>query len=221
MPISPMKRLLFIFAASILLLAGCLAKETPEAQLYEVMEKAVNAEKQFEAQQDPLMELETKEKEIFDKIMGLGLKEYKQISILSDEALAIAAKRKEHIGLERQSLDDSRVLFKEASGILENIKNPELKKKAETLYKTMNERYTAHELLYKEYMKALEGDQKLYTSLKEKDITLENLEGQVNSLNTHYTRIMETNDKFNELTEKYNKEKLEFYKMAGLGNKDS
>ncbi|WP_082306854.1 YkyA family protein [Bacillus sp. FJAT-27245] len=221
MPFSPTKKLLFLLGAAIMLLTGCIGKESPESQLYEVMEKAVKAEKQFEAQQDPLIELETKEKAIFDKIMGLGLKEYSQISTLSDEALAIVAKRKEHIELERQSLEQSRQQFEKASAILDKIKKPELKKKAEFLYETMKERYEIHESLFKEYMNALEGDRKLYTSLKAKDVSLENLEGQVNKLNDTYSSILEANEKFNELTEKYNQEKLDFYKLAGLIGKES
>ncbi|WP_316568366.1 YkyA family protein [Neobacillus sp. YIM B06451] len=221
MPFSPTKKLLFLLGAAILLLSGCFGKETPESQLYEVMEKAVKAEKQFEAQQDPLIELESKEKAIFDKIMGLGLKEYSQISTLSDEALDIVDKRKEHIELERQSLEQSREQFEKASAIMQEIKTPELKEKAELLYQTMKERYKTHETLYEEYMNALEGDRKLYTSLKAKDVSLENLEDQVNTLNDFYTSILEANEKFNELTEKYNKEKLNFYELAGLMGKES
>lgn len=221
MPFYPIKKLHFLLAAAVVLLSGCLGKESAETQLYKVMEKAVKAEQQFEAQQDPLVELETKEKAIFDKIMGLGLKEYSQISTLSDEALAIVEKRKEHITLERESLEESRKQFEEASSILKKITKPDLKEKAELLYKTMKERYKTHEMLYKEYMNALEGDHRLYTSLKAKDVSLENLEGQVNTLNEYYTGILQANEKFNELTEKYNKEKLDFYKLAGLTGKDS
>ncbi|WP_409275430.1 YkyA family protein [Neobacillus sp. SCS-31] len=221
MPFSPTKKLLFLLGVAIFLLSGCFGKETPESRLYEVMEKAVKAEKQFEAQQDPLIELESKEKAIFDKIMGLGLKEYSQISTLSDEALDIVDKRKEHIELERQSLEQSREQFEKASVIMKEIKKPELKEKAELLYQTMKERYKVHETLYEEYMNVLEGDRKLYTSLKAKDVSLENLEDQVNTLNDFYTSILEANEKFNELTEKYNKEKLNFYELAGLMGKDS
>ncbi|WP_181884385.1 YkyA family protein [Neobacillus piezotolerans] len=218
---SPINRILFLLAGAVLVLSGCLGKESPETELYEVLEKAVKAEKQFEAQQDPLIELETKEKAIFDKIMGLGLKEYSQISTLSDEALEIVEKRKEHIALERQSLEESRKQFEEALTILKEIKKPELKEKAQLLYKTMKDRYETHEMLYKEYMNALDGDRQLYTSLKAKDVSLENLEGQVNTLNEYYKEILEANERFNELTEKYNKEKLDFYELAGLIGEES
>ncbi|RHW31149.1 hypothetical protein D1B31_22775 [Neobacillus notoginsengisoli] len=211
-----MKKLFFLLAATVLALTGCLGQKSPEERMYEVMENAVSAEKEFEAQQNPLVDLEKKENELFDKIIGLGMKEKAQIEKLSDEALSLAAKRKDHIEKEKESIQESRNQFKEASSTLEKIKDPELKEKAVFLIKTMNERYDAHKTLYDEYKKAIEGDEDLYNSLKSEDITLEDLEKKVNSVNAHYSKVLEANEKFNKLTETYNQEKLAFYKMAGL-----
>lgn len=216
---SPVKKLVFMVVATTLLLTGCLGQKSPEERMYEIMENAVAAEKDFEAQQNPLVELETKENELFDKIIGLGMKEKEQINKLSDEALSMADKRKEHIEKEKESIKDSREKFKDAASILEKMKDPKLKEKAEFLYKTMNERYAAHDALYNEYTKALEGDKDLYKSLKSGDINLDDLEKKVNSINEHYSNVLKANENFNKLTETYNKEKFAFYKMAGLDGK--
>ncbi|OCA85601.1 hypothetical protein A8F94_12005 [Bacillus sp. FJAT-27225] len=218
MPLSLIKffRNVFCLAVPFILLTGCLGQEPTAEQLYDVMEKAVAAEKQFEEQQAPLVQLEKKEKELFDKIVALGQKDFEQVEKLSNEALELVDQRKEHIALEKESLEESKKQFDAAKVLLDKIGDQKLKEKAGLLVSTMADRYKAHETLYKEYMTAIENDQKLYTMLKTKDITLSDLEGQITSVNGSYTKVLEANQLFNELTEKYNEEKLSFFKLAGL-----
>ncbi|WP_043933489.1 YkyA family protein [Bacillus sp. EB01] len=213
-------RIVFCLVLPLVLLAGCLGQKSPAEQIYDVMEKAVAAEKKFEEQQAPLVELEKKEKELFDQIVEIGQKEFDQVEKLSNDALKLVDKRKEHIALEKESLDESRKQFGAAADHLKEIKDPKLKEKAELVVATMKERYSAHEKLYKEYMIAIENDQKLYTLLKTKDVNLKVLEGQITSVNGSYTKVLEANKQFNELTEKYNQEKLSFFKLAGLEGKN-
>jgi len=216
MAYSPVKKLVLLLVATTFMLTGCLGQKSPEERMYEIMENAVKAEKGFEDQQNPLVELETKENELFDKITSLGMKEKEQINKLSDEALSMADKRNEHIDKEKKSIQESREKFKDADSVMKKIKDPELKEKAEFLYKTMNDRYAAHDTLYNEYTKAIEGDKDLYKALKSGDINLDDLEKKVENINQHYSKVLEANEKFNKLTETYNKEKLAFYKLAGL-----
>lgn len=76
------------------LLTGCISNESSTEKLYQVLENVVDAEKEFEEQQEPLVELERQEKEIYNEIMTLVMKQHEKIVTLSDEALSIIEKGK-------------------------------------------------------------------------------------------------------------------------------
>lgn len=199
-----------------LILAGCVGQKTPVEKMYDVLENVVSKEKVFEEQQDPLVTLEKKEKEIYDQIIELGMKEYDQIVKLSDEAILLTDQRKNHMEKETKSLKESEREFKKTADLKDELDDPELTKIANELYDTMMQRYEAHDWLYKEYSNALKYDKELYVMFKNKNLSLEDLEAQVNKLNDTYKQVYDANKKFNKLTELYNDKKLSFYKKAGL-----
>ncbi|WP_347564266.1 YkyA family protein [Bacillus sp. MM2020_4] len=208
--------LLSLIAISLLILSGCVGNKTPAEKMYDVLEDVVTKEKVFEEQQDPLVTLEKKEKNIYDQIIELGMKEYDQIVKLSDEAIQLTNERKNHMERETKSLKESEQAFKKAAGIKDDFDDTEVKKTANELYDIMMQRYQAHEWLYKEYSSALTYDKELYGMFKNKNLPLEDLEAQVNKLNEQYKQVFEANEKFNMLTDQYNDKKQSFYKKAGL-----
>lgn len=205
-----------VLMAGVLSLAGCMDRQTPEEKMFEELEKVVSTEKVFEDQQDPLVELEKQEKEIYEQIISLGMKEYDQIVKLADEALTIADKREEHIEKEKESIKKSEQEFKNVSKIAEEIEDPSLKKQAAELQATMKERYKIHDELYKNYKQGLQYDKELYEMLKDKDLSFEKLEEQINKVNKVYESVLKNNQEFNDRTDRYNKEKMDFYKKAGI-----
>jgi hypothetical protein len=208
--------LFIILVVAVLSLAGCLDQQTPEEKMFEELEKVVSIEKDFEDQQDPLVELEKQEKKLYEQIISLGMKEYDQIVKLADEALKIADKRNEHIEKEKESIEKSEEEFKKVSAIITEIEEPSLKKQASQLQETMKERYAIHEELYTNYKQGLQYDKELYEMLKDKELSFEKLEEQINKVNKVYETVLKNNQDFNDKTDQYNKEKMAFYKKAGI-----
>ncbi|WP_423801594.1 YkyA family protein [Neobacillus sp. SAB-20_R2A] len=206
---------LFIFAL-ILILSGCTSEKDPTKEMYDVLEKVVAKEKGFEEQQEPLVSLEKKEKDLYDQIIKLGMKEYEQIVKLSDEALDSADKRKELLEKETNSLKESEKEFQKVKKIKDQLKDPEQKKLANELYDIMMQRYRAHDVLYSNYSEALKNDKELYEMFKNKELPLDALEAQVMKVNETYKNVLAANESFNKLTEEYNATKLSFYKQAGI-----
>ena len=205
--------------ATVLIISGCLNKRTATEEMYDVLENVVSAEKVFEEQQNPLVSLEKKEKDLYDQIIGLGMKQYDQIVKLSDEAIKITDERKDRMEKETKSIEESKKKFSEVAKIKKDLDNPELSKKADELYDIMMKRYQTHDDLYKEYMKGIQSDKALYEMFKNKNLPLTALEEQVTTLNQIYEKIDAANESFNKLTEQYNTKKLAFYKQAGLKSK--
>jgi hypothetical protein len=213
-------RIILALIAGVFLLTGCVSKEKSAEEIYKVLENVVEAEKEFEEQQEPLVALEKEEKEIYNQIMALGMKQHGEIVKLSDDALSLIEKRRDHLQKEIDSINASKKEFKKTEEIKEKINDPEQKKKMEDLFEIMSNRYKVHNQLSKEYMAALENDEELYVMLKNESISYDKLESHVTGLNTTYQKVFDANEKFNELTAQYNKKKLEFYKEAGLNLED-
>jgi hypothetical protein len=204
--------------AAVVLISGCFNKKTSIDKMYDVLENVVSSEKVFVEQQDPLVSLEKQEKDLYDQIIGLGMKQYDQIAKLSDEALKITDERKVRMEKETKSINESKKKFNEVAMIKKDLE-PGIREKADDLYGTMVKRYQAHDELYKEYKEGIQADQDLYQMFKNKNLPLSQLEDQVNKLNKIYENIYATNENFNKLTEEYNSKKLSFYKKAGFKSK--
>ncbi|MGN7174746.1 hypothetical protein BK139_18270 [Paenibacillus sp. FSL R5-0490] len=209
-------RLLLVFIILAIFLSGCMNKPKPEEEVYDVLENVVKKEKDFEKQQEPLVKLEKREKELYDKIINLGMKDFEEIKKLSDEASSIVDKRKNHMEKEQKSIQASKKEFESLSPIIEDIESQKLKDKAKKLHEIMMDRYKIHDTLYEDYSKALKLDKELYAMFKKEDLTLEQLENQINEINEMYEKILSSNKHFNEKTKEYNEAKLDFYKEAGL-----
>ncbi|KAF0820178.1 MULTISPECIES: YkyA family protein [unclassified Cytobacillus] len=209
-------RLLPVFILAAILLSGCINEQKPEEKVYDVLEKVVEKEKDFEKQQEPLVKLETREKQLYDKIINLGMKDFEEIKKLSDEASAIVVQRKEHMEKEQKSILASKKEFESLSPVIEEIESQKLKDRAKELQEIMMDRYKIHDTLYQDYSNALQLDKELYAMFKKEDLTLDQLENQISKINEMYEKILSSNKQFNEKTKEYNEAKLDFYKEAGL-----
>ncbi|WP_433749322.1 YkyA family protein [Falsibacillus pallidus] len=209
-------RWLILAAAVTLVLSGCMNRPSAAEEIYQILENTVKDEKEFQDQQEPMTEMETKEKKIFDEIMGLGVKQYDQITDLADKALENLKNRRTRLLKEQRSMDESRQNFETVKEKVDRLTDKDAKKKAAQLISLMEKRYEAHESLYKDYSLGLNLDEQLYNLLKNKDVTLEDLEEQINKINDIYKKIYADNDYFNQKTDEYNTAKLQFYKIAGI-----
>ncbi len=199
-----------------MILSGCLNRQTPAEELFGKLEEVVQIEKTFEAQQEPLVELERKEKEIYQSIIEINMQEYDEVVRLANEAISITKKRKEHIDKEQASMQESKDEFTSVPDIIKKIDESDLKDQATALYDLMQERYRIHEELYNSYSEGLVNDTELYNLFKNEDVSIDELGEQINKVNAAYEKVMQANDKFNEVTEQYNDKKMKFYKDAGL-----
>lgn len=180
------------------------------------MEQTVVKEKDFEKQQKPLTELESKEKKIFEEIMDLGMKDMEQMTKLANLALDNLKERKEKMELEQKSMIASKKEFSKIEDPIEKIESKQLKKEAQDLFQLMEKRYAFHDRLYEAYNKGIETNIQLYKLLMKKDVSMDDLENQIEITNKAYSEVLKMNEQFNEQTKKFNNEKKKFYKLAKI-----
>ncbi|NYV67525.1 YkyA family protein [Heyndrickxia sp. FSL K6-6286] len=207
-------KLLLLLVLILGLLTGC--KVVPEEKIYDIMEQTVVKEKDFEKQQKPLTELESKEKKIFEEIMDLGMKDMEQMAKLANLALDNLKERKEKMELEQKSMIASKKEFSKIEDPIEKIESKQLKKEAQDLFQLMEKRYAFHDRLYEAYNKGIETNIQLYKLLMKKDVSMDDLENQIEITNKAYSEVLKMNEQFNEQTKKFNNEKKKFYKLAKI-----
>jgi hypothetical protein len=203
-------------AGVMFLLTGCLGGSTPQELVYDTLEDTVKKEEKLKETQEPLTKLEKEEQELFDKAIGLSMKEIDEINKIADQALENISEREALIKEEAQAMAEAKEAFQAAESSIEEIEDAELKKEAENLADLMTQRFQAHESMADSYLKSLESDKELYTMLKKEDLTMEELQAQIEKINTNYQTTMEHNQSYNKLTEEVNSSKLSFYESAEI-----
>ncbi|MGG4267063.1 YkyA family protein [Peribacillus simplex] len=202
------------------ILTGCF-NGSPEERIHKILEKTAEKESEFIENQEPLNDLEKKEKEQYEKIIKLGLEEYEQIVELSDVATKNIDQREEIIEKEQSSMQSSKEQFNKIDEQIGKIEDEKVKKEATELKKVMSERYHAYDNLYDAYQQSLANDRELYELFKKEDLKMDELQRQIEKINTSYTKVLKANEQFNALTVKSNQKKESFYDNAGIEMTDS
>lgn len=198
-----------------IILSAC-SGTSPQEKIYEHLEEAVSLEIGFEEQQDEITALEKQEQQIYNQIIELDMSEFEQVKELSQEAIDIIEQRSEKIALEQESISASREEFEKIDDLINDLKDDEVRDKAEELYKVMIERYEAYDVLHDAYIRSLEEEEKLYTLLQNEDVSEEELKDQIAEINNTYQEVIDGNEQFNTNTVTYNELKKEFYEVADI-----
>jgi FtsZ-binding cell division protein ZapB len=198
-------RLWFMFVI-VLFIAGCNILPS-EPSLLSALEKLAKYEEEFHEQQKPLVELEKKEKEIYDRIMSLGMKQFGEILKLSEQALEIIEKREKRIKKEYESIQLAQKQLEEVKKEISSLSDQPIKEDASHLAQLLEKRYMTYDELYNYYQQALQLETDLYRMFQNKQLTLEQLEQQVVKINSAYDEIKKANEQFNLYTVQYNEAK--------------
>ncbi|TFE00300.1 YkyA family protein [Jeotgalibacillus salarius] len=208
------------FCFSAIFLSGCVFGTPAEEEISEKLEAAVAAEEGYVSAQNDLRDLETEEQQLYDEIMSLSMEEFEQINSLADEALNNLDQREEKLAEERTAIESSEEEFSGVEELASDLDSEDLTQHVESMVETMNNRYSSHEELSSAYSNGLELNRELYNSLKNEELQLEELEGQITSVNDQNAVIIEANSTFNDLTNEYNELKAEFYELAEIESEE-
>ncbi len=145
-----MKKLKVILVLTVItfLIAACQQDPSPEEKMYDHLEKTVELEDEFVAQQEPMTSLEEQEKKIYDQIIELGTSEMDQIQSLADDAIELINERRELLDSEKESIQAAQEEFAKVEALIDEIEGEETKEKAEQLNSTMKNRYEVYDKLY-------------------------------------------------------------------------
>lgn len=208
-------KLATIGVGSILLLTAC--GENATETIYDHLENAAQIEKEgFEVQQEPLVQAEEHEANLYNQIMELDMEQFEEIVSLADEAIESIEKRRELSANEKQSIEEGYEEFLAANEAFTALEEEPLADLSQTLKEAMEARYESYQKLYEVYAETLDLDEQLYNLLKTEDLDVETLTNQVEETNAKYEEFQEATDLFNEHTNTYNDAKQAFYEASDL-----
>lgn len=211
-----MTKRMTIWAAMLgLLLIVSACGNSAEEELFEHIEEAIALELEFEQQQEPLVEAEEREHELFEEMVQLGLGEMDEIEEKVNEALELASERKERMETERESIESAYAQLMEGEEMIEEVESAH-QDEGKAVFEAMQGRYEVHKELYDNYLQAIALDEELYTMFLNEDLSFEELEEQINDVNELYRTINENKEAFNDQTERFNEAKEQFYESAEL-----
>lgn len=181
------------------------------------MEEAAEIENEgFNEQQQPLIDAEEKEAELYQQIVELDMDSFDEIVSLSDEALASVEERRELIASEKESIEDGYSEFEKAVSNFEELEEEELTNRANEMQEAMDNRYESYQALYTVYERSLDLDQQLYDMLKDEELDVDTLTAHIEETNGVYQERDEATNQFNEYTDAYNDAKEAFYEASDL-----
>ncbi|EZH67097.1 hypothetical protein DH09_03950 [Bacillaceae bacterium JMAK1] len=197
----------------LLIVSAC--GNSAEEELFEHIEEAIALESEFEQQQEPLVEAEEREYELFEEMVQLGLGEMDEIEEKVNEALELASERNERMNAERESIESAYAQLMEGEEMIEDVEDAH-QDEVQAVFEAMQSRYEIHKELYDNYLQAIALDEALYNMFLNEELSFEELEDQINEVNELYRTINENKEAFNDKTDTFNEAKEQFYESAGL-----
>ncbi|SFL57114.1 YkyA family protein [Salibacterium qingdaonense] len=211
------KKLYVCAAAAVFLILNACGGNAAE-QAYTHLEEAASLENGFEEQQEPIMNLEEKEQQLYEDMLSLGTEDMEQIQSLATEAVGLAEERKQLLEQEKESIESA---YEEYQLAVEQMNQVEqAREEAQAVKKAMENRYTSYQDLYESYQKAVEQDIELYHAFTNEDLEIEDLQNRIDTVNQQYSIVVENKDAFNSYTDEYNQAKQNFYEAAELDISD-
>jgi|HigsolmetaAR206D_1030411.scaffolds.fasta_scaffold04738_4 uncharacterized protein (UPF0335 family) len=204
---------------AMVLMAGCSTERDAE-KAYTYLEKSASQEKGFNEQQKPIVEEEEREQMLYDKIMTLNMSQTEEVNTYAQEALEHIDAREKRMEKEKQSIDQAYETFTKAVKYLNRVKNKKALPHAKKMIANMKARHDAFGDLYAAYKQSIALDRELFKMLMDKNLTKDALQKQLTKVNQTYHTIENHKDRFNVLTDAFNKEKNSFYEILHLKKED-
>ncbi|MBU5220714.1 YkyA family protein [Bacillus albus] len=212
------KNRILIGLLSLNLLSGC-SSEKAEDTLYRLFEAAAQQEKDLSNHVIKLKNFETQDQNMYEQILKEGKKDNILVTEKINKVFKNLNERKEILKKEEEIIDASLAKFKNTSMYIKKLENKVLQQQAQQVKELYQSRYKAFKNMKDKYLKLLGAEKELYEKLKTKDTNLKKIKEKVGEINNLHTDIKIQIEKFNNYTQKYNEEKLNFYKQANLNIK--
>lgn len=197
---------------SFVVLQACQTAE-PEQEMIGLFEQIAKLEENMSDANESLIRLEERQTDLYEQMMSLGLKRFDEVSKLAKEAQAVVEQRQKYLEDEHAQTGRAKKLLSPLNRYVEQLPDEAIKARARRLIETMEQRYAQYETVYAHYQKALALEKQLYRLFLQPNVTLEELQKQVEEMNQAYSEMVAANERLNGSTAQYNEAKKQLHKM--------
>jgi len=205
-----MKKLLAGLMLAVVMVAGCSSEEDELTDFYNAFQETVEVEKEIEPLTEEFNSLEEEKSELQQSLEDTSRDELPDISA---QLVENTESRIEQLDAEASVMEDSRNAMESSRQYVEEISNESYKEKAQSLIDSMESRFTAHGETISSYKSVLEGEKEVFEYLGGEDISQDEVDQRLNSLNEEYQTVEDNTSAFSEETDKVNDIKQEIEEL--------
>ena len=199
-----------VVTLSALVLSAC---GSPEGSIQDQWSEAAGAEEKFPEKDEELTELAGEKQSVFENLTSYKNNEQKKIESSVKEAVSSVNERKELMEEEQEEINQAYNEAMEADEPIENLENEEMTDKAKQAQQAMKKRNEAFNGVHNAYMEAADKEIDMYESFNDKNLELEALEEDLDTINSSYEEVESYRETFNAETKAFNEAKNTFGEM--------
>ncbi|HIW11741.1 MAG TPA: YkyA family protein [Candidatus Salinicoccus stercoripullorum] len=201
-----MRKMIAGLGLAVLFVAGCSSDEDELLDFYNAFQETVEVEKEIETVSEEFNSLENEKGELQESLQDASEEELPEIS---SELVENTDARIDQLDAEAGVMGESRSSMETSTQYIEEISNETNRDKAESLVEVMDARYQTHGDMIESYKSVLESEKEVFEYLGEEDVSQDEVDERLNSLNGQYEKVEETSAAFSEETGKVNELKKE------------
>lgn len=201
-----MRKMIAGLGLAVLFVAGCSSDEDELLDFYNAFQETVEVEKEIETVSEEFNSLENEKGELQESLQDASEEELPKVS---SELVENTDARIDQLDAEAGVMGESRSRMETSTQYIEEISNETNRDKAESLVEVMDARYQAHGDMIESYKSVLESEKEVFEYLGEEDVSQDEVDERLNSLNGQYEKVEETSAAFSEETGKVNELKKE------------
>ncbi|KAA9023900.1 YkyA family protein [Niallia endozanthoxylica] len=210
------KQLLIAFAiiiSMIVILNGCQSDQKQAANIQKTLEKAVEYEKDFAANQTELNEMRKNAQLLYNDLINLDINDKDKINQIIEEGFTYTKKQQQEVEEAKENFQKAYQTSSKIEKHIKKIKHDDQKNQATKLLTVMKERKKLIDSFFENYLENLKIQNTFYQQFKEENINLESLNEQITEINQRTQDMGETIQKFNQYTKQYMEAEKAYFQM--------
>jgi len=209
------KLIWFIMILFVGLVTAC-QKEIIDTEIYEILEETVEIEDSLQEIREEMANLEEEENELYKQLIDQPLNDLDLLAEYVEKAEKLIDQREKLLEKEHSAMTNSKEQFIQIEPLIDQIEKETAQKSAKDMYEIMLVRYDIYEEWYDAYVHRLSEEANLYALFLENKIDFEQVNEQVEVVNTTYDEAKIILNNFSEQTTTYNQAKIDYYEKSEL-----
>jgi len=197
----------------IVILNGCQSDQQQAAKIQKIVEKSVEFENNFAANQKELNKIRKNAQLLYNDLIHLDINDKDKINQKIEEGHTYTKKQQQLVEEAKENFQKAYQMSSKIEKHIKKIKDENQKNQATKLLTIMNERKKWIESFFANYLKNLNVQNTFYQQFEEENVNLESLNEQITEINQRTQDMGESIKKYNQSTKQYIEVERDYFQM--------